>query len=116
MMVEPARFVAAMSQHWTNTLGNATSPALQAVWPQMADTFNAQIAGADNADAEHWRVLQPATGTGKTQGLAVYASMLLDADHPGVLIVVRLMSQADDVAANVNRLAGCDIARSYHTD
>jgi hypothetical protein len=116
MMVEPAHFVAAMSQHWTNALGNVISPALQAVWRQMADAFNAQIADADNTNAEHWRVLQPATGTGKTQGLAVYASMLPDADHPGVLIVVRLMSQADDVAANVNRLAGRDIARSYHTE
>ena len=114
-MVEPAVFVARMTERWTNELNNVASPELQAVWSQMAEAFNAQIADADNTDADHWRVLQPSTGTGKTQGVAVYSAMLPDENHPGVLIVTRLITQADNIAATVNELAGRTIARAFHS-
>lgn len=116
MKVEPAAFVARMTERWTTELNNVPSPELQAVWSQMADAFNAQIADADNPDADRWRVLQPATGTGKSQGAALFAAMLSDVDHPGVLIVTRLITQADDVAATVNKIAGRAIAHAFHSD
>jgi hypothetical protein len=114
--VEPDAFVAAMSRHWSDTLHNATSPALQAVWRQLAYTFNRQIAAHGTPEGQRWKVLQPATGTGKSQGLAVYCSMLPAEDHPGVLIVTRLKAQADEIAATINRLTGPDTALAYHGD
>ncbi len=117
MLVAPSVFVSAMTGHWQHTLNNTVSPALQAVWSQMAETFNRHIQTHGTEDGKRWRVLQPATGTGKSQGLAVYCSLLPRADHPGVLIVTRLKAQADEVAETINRLASGDpIAFAYHGD
>ena len=66
--VDPTAFVAAMTQHWEATLGNVSSPALQAVWSQMAHTFNRQIDNHGTPEGARWKVLQPATGTGKYDG------------------------------------------------
>jgi hypothetical protein len=74
MLVTPDNFVASMSRHWTDTLRNVVSPALQEVWRQMATAFNDQITDAENSHADRWRVLQPATGTGKSEGVAVYSA------------------------------------------
>jgi hypothetical protein len=116
MSVAPSVFVSAMRGHWINTLGNVTSPDLEAVWHQIASTFNRQIAAFGTTDADRWRVLQPATGTGKSQGLAVYCSLLPTFDHPGVLIVTRLKTQADEIAATINKLVGNTVALAYHGD
>jgi hypothetical protein len=117
MSIEPEAFVAAMSRHWSNTLRNVPSPALNAVWNQLAHTFNRQIAAHDSPEGQRWKVLQPATGTGKSQGLAVYCSMLPAQDHPGVLIVTRLKAQADEIAATIDDLTGKPgTALAYHGD
>src|SRR6266404_4116634 len=116
MPVEPDAFVAAMSHHWQTTLRNVTSSSLEAVWHQMASTFNHQIATAGTPGGQRWKVLQPATGTGKSQGLAVYCAMLPPIAHPGVLIVTRLKSQADEIARTVNILAGEQVSVAYHGD
>jgi hypothetical protein len=117
MTVEPAAFVAAMSDHWQLALHNVSSPALQAVWQQMAHTFNRQIEAYGTAAADRWKVLQPSTGTGKSQGMAVYCSMLPATNHPGVLIVTRLKAQADEIAATINTLAGNETtAIAFHGD
>ena len=109
-MIEPSRFAAQMAEHWAHRLTNVSSPALLLTWRKIAEAFNASIEDAAEplpfgADPK-WRVLNPATGTGKTQGLALYASMLPTEDHPGVLVVVRLKAQADDLATTINDLAG----------
>jgi hypothetical protein len=116
MTVEPTAFVAAMRAHWSTTLNNVSSPNLEAVWRQMATTFNRQISTFGTPEGDRWKVLQPATGTGKSQGLAVYCSMLADVDHPGVLIVTRLKAQADEIAETINKLAGREITIAYHGD
>lgn len=104
-------FVSEMTSHW-QSLGNCVSPELQAVWRQMCHTLNEQAQTRDS----RWRVLQPATGTGKSQGLALYSALHKDQPQIGILIVVRLKSQADEMAELINRLAGSQIARSRHTD
>lgn len=116
MTVEPAAFVAAMRRHWEGPLRNTASPRLEAVWYLMAKTFNAQIAHHGVPSETPWKVFKPETGTGKSQGLAVYCSMLPAVDHPGVLVVTRMKVQADDLAATINGLAGSDVALAYHTD
>jgi hypothetical protein len=117
MSVIPSIFVAAMSKHWTQKLNNVSSPALCATWDQLAHTFDRQIVAHGTPEGQRWKVLQPATGTGKTQGLAVYCSLLDAADHPGVLIVTRLKTQADGIAADINAMAGKPgTALAYHGD
>jgi hypothetical protein len=116
MTVEPTAFTAAMRDHWTTTLTNVSSSNLEAVWHQMAFTFNRQITAFGTPEGKRWKVLQPATGTGKSQGLAVYCSMLPEDDHPGVLIVTKLKTQADELADTINRLASREIALAYHGD
>lgn len=115
MMVEPESYVEAMTQYWQSTLNNVPSSPLRAVWRQMAHTFNRQIESFGTSEAERWKVLQPATGTGKSQGLAVYCSMLPEDRHPGVLIVTRLKAQADELATTINAIAGQKIALAYHS-
>lgn len=116
-----------MSRHWVEVLGNVSSPALKAVWKQMADTFIKQVVSSSTSDANKWRVLQLLTGTGKTQGLALFCAMLSEAEseadhpavleyHPGVLIVTRRIQQADELVETINKLAGRKVAIANHTE
>jgi hypothetical protein len=115
--VDPQCFVTAMSHHWSQVFGNVTNPALEAVWHQMADVFNAQIESHGTGRQDRWQVVQAPTGSGKSQGLAVYCSLLPETTaHPGALIVTRLKIQADELATTINRLTGRDDALAYHGD
>lgn len=117
MLPTPEDFIARMDDHWTGTLDNTSSDALRAIWGQMCLTFNNQISCGSSASGGDWQVLQPPTGTGKTQGLSVYCSMLPLDDHPGVLIVTRRKQQAEEIAADINAMAGRDdIATTDHSD
>ncbi len=112
MYVNPLGFVEAMTHHW-QTKENTASPALQHSWGQLAETLNAHIAGSNS---HRWSVLHPPTGTGKSLGLELYCSRLPQENHPGVLIIVRLKKQADEMADNINALAGAKVAIATHTD
>ena len=109
MIVNPLTFVEAMEKHWSGAINSA----LKQSWKQQAQTFNEHITGTNT---HPWSVLCPPTGTGKTQGLALYCSMLSLLDHPGVLIVVRMKEDADNLAEKINQLAKLDVALSVHTD
>jgi hypothetical protein len=114
--INPNTFIAAMNRRWCDTLGNQSSDSLRSVWKQIVTTFNRQIALHGTEEGRRWRVLQPATGSGKTQSLSVYCSMLDTERHPGVLIVTRLKAQADEIVSTINRLAGSEVAVAYHGD
>ena len=120
-IIPPAAFVERMTTHWTDTLGNIVSEPLRAAWLQMGEAFGRHIAAhGDPEQGTEWTVLQPATGSGKSQGTAVYCAMLsgyvTTIDHPGVLIVTRRIDEADDMAANINQLADRhDYAKAYHS-
>jgi hypothetical protein len=103
-LVTPEEFAAAMTARW-RSLGNTPSPRLQQLWMAMAKTFNRAIDDNDN----QWRVLQPPTGTGKTQGLCVYSALAIDknttASEPvGILVVTRTIVQADEIGATIREL------------
>jgi hypothetical protein len=108
-------FVHHMELRWTE-LGNVPSHALRMVWGQLAKTFNESIEAFGGEYGRLWRVVRPETGTGKTQGLCLYASMLPLEQHPGVLVVVRLKEQAKELASTINELAGARVASDHHTD
>lgn len=120
-MIDPNTFVNEMERHWLTRLGNVSSPALRQVWQQLANAFNDHIADHENPKRRsRWTVLQPPTGSGKSQGTAVYCGllsrMLQVHEHPGVLIVTRLIADADLVAHEVNTQAGREVAASYHSE
>lgn len=86
----------------------------------MAVAFGRQIIQHDDPDQRaEWLVLAPPTGSGKTQGIMVYCSMMANVppqEHPGVLIVTRLIDDADRIALEINKLsARQDYAISHHS-
>lgn len=93
-----------MRRHWQVRCKNVSTPLLEKAWGEMALIFNRHIAGeVDN----QWSILPLPTGTGKTQGLALYCAMLSKKKFcPGVLIVTGLTDEADDLAKLINDLAG----------
>lgn len=119
-MIEINEFVRAMTSHWTNSLGNVCSRNLQKAWRQIGEAFNAHIESHDNPkSASKWTVLSPPTGSGKSQGTAVYCSLLSRIPiekRVGALIVTRLKVDADAMAATINTLTGKQSAKAFHTD
>ena len=117
-MIKPKDFIKEMEKHWTERLGNVSSKALRKVWYQQAEVYGYYAIGDSHRD--EWTVLQPPTGSGKTQGTIVYCSMLsrLTGDlHPGVLIVTRLKADANQIAEKINELSGnMKEAVAYHSD
>jgi len=101
-----------MDSRWTGKLENTSSDALRLTWKQICSVLNEKIENWDDPEKKNkWPVLQPSTGTGKTQGLIVYSSLLSSLppeSHPGVLIVCRRKVDADGIAQQVNELS-----RSY---
>jgi hypothetical protein len=88
---------------------------------------NFQLATVEAAEGvkSRWRILQPPTGTGKTQGTCVYAAMQADLNRAtegtalrpvGILIGTRLKEDADNIRDTINRLAGRDVAVVHHSD
>jgi hypothetical protein len=116
--ISPETFSQAMRDHWEKTLGNTPSPSLMSLWGTMAKTFNTAI----ESDGTRWSVLQPPTGTGKTQGLSVFAALTAKANHDarsvknGILIVTRLIEQADELRETINHLAGFECAVAKHSE
>jgi len=122
-VVSPQAFTDAMLTRW-KSLGNAPSPRLLQLWTTMAQTLNDAATTSSNADTT-WRVLQPPTGSGKTQGLCVYAALAARQNRVDrgqdaasglyILIVTRTIAQADEIVATTNELAGEAVAVAKHS-
>ena len=115
-MIDPREFTNEMEKYWSRKLGNVPSEALMKVWFQQAKVFGRYAIGITHRD--EWTVLQPPTGSGKTQGTIVYCSMLpkiAGDSHPGVLIVTRLKTDADQIAEQINALSEEKQAVAYHS-
>jgi len=109
--MQPFDFACAMQAHWTKNLNNTPSSALMSLWVVMAQTFNSaiELSNTDDSARNLWRVLQPPTGSGKTQGIRIYSAMtaIRNAqadlkDRVGILIVTREIEEADKLAAQIN--------------
>ena len=74
-----------LNRHWTTPrpegLGQHSSSALVTLWRIMGETFQLATVEAASGVQSPWRILQPPTGTGKTQGTCVYAAMQADLNH-----------------------------------
>ena len=122
-LVSSEEFTERMDQRWSQGLHLSSSPALKTLWGIMADTFRtATINSINGVVASPWLILQPPTGSGKTRGACVYAAMQADANAQGtlkpvgVLIVTRLIAQVDQMAKEINELAGRTVAVAHHSD
>jgi hypothetical protein len=89
----------------------------------MGKTFQTSVVETAQGVQSPWRILQPPTGSGKTQGACVYAAMQANLNRDtqglrkpvGILIVTRRIEQADELASTINRLAASTVALSHHS-
>jgi hypothetical protein len=127
-LVCPHEFSERMLKHWTTPrpegLGQHSSAALVTLWRIMAENFQLATVEAASGIQSPWRILQPPTGTGKTQGTCVYAAMQAEFNREtestlrpvGMLIITRLKEDADNIRNTINILAGRDVAVVHHSD
>jgi hypothetical protein len=122
-LVSPQDFSGRMDIHWTERLQLVTSPALRTLWGIVASTFRTSIINSINGVVDApWLILQPPTGSGKTQGACVFAAMQADANAQGahkpvgILIVTRRIEQAEEIATTINKLAGRVVAATHYRD
>jgi hypothetical protein len=92
------------------------------VWRVMVDHYRSVVLSnlSDTAHKPSY-VLPLPTGSGKTEGTCVYAALQADRNvdrlRPlGVMIVTRLITDADKVAAKINTLAGRAVAVAHHSE
>jgi hypothetical protein len=123
-LVSPRAFEERMNLHWIQKLGLSSSPALRTLWRIIGDNFQNSIVETASGVQSPWRILQPPTGTGKTQGTCVYSAMQADLNRDtegvlkpvGILIVTRLKAEASNLRDTINALAGRDVAVVHHSD
>jgi hypothetical protein len=128
-LVSPRDFAERMNTYWTKPreqggLGQHSSPALRTLWTIMGENFRSSIIEAAKGVQSPWRILQPPTGTGKTQGTCVYSAMQAElnggteatAKPVGILIVTRLKEDADNIKNTTNQLAGRQVVVVDHSD
>ncbi len=123
-LVSPQAFVERLTHEWTTRYHNVPSVSLRKLWATMAKTYNEAITDTAGGVSPRWRILWPPTGSGKTLGAKVYAA--LQAEHNvatagfrkpvGILIVTRLIAQADEMVDAINALTGRQVAVANHTE
>jgi hypothetical protein len=119
-LVSPQDFTSRMRTHWEVTLGMPTPPALVSVWTIMAEQFVKSIINNTQAQPDAPSVILPLpTGSGKTEGTCIYAAMQAERNSGtatestkpvGVIIVTRLIEDADILAKKINEIVGRTIA------
>jgi hypothetical protein len=108
-----------MEEHWTHELKNVPNPALKESWHQIATTFEHHIKHHDDTEkAREWTILSPPTGSGKSESVVIYGAMLAERtneEHPGMLVVTRLIDDCNVMAERINRYGETDTAVAYHS-
>lgn len=115
-MINPTTFVEHLEQLWVEDYRLTASPKLREAWSCLCCHLNEVIGRSAFSESKELSVVPMPTGTGKTLGLAVYAALLPSTDHPGVLVVVRLKTEADELVTMINNIAGAPMAVAKHTD
>jgi hypothetical protein len=123
-LVPPQTFVERLKDQWTTQYHNVPSEPLQALWATMANTYEDAIRDTAAGVKPRWRILWPPTGSGKTLGAKVYAALQAEQnaalEHTrkpvGILIVSRLIAQAEEMVSAINTLAGRQVAIADHTN
>src|SRR6266404_6550802 len=104
-VVPPQTFVDRLTAQWTTAYHNVPSVPLRKLWATMANTYQEAIIDTAAGVTPKWRILWPPTGSGKTLGAKVYAALQAEQNAVtaglrkpvGILIVTRLIAQADEM-------------------
>jgi hypothetical protein len=123
-LVPPQTFVDRLTGVWTTSYHNVPSVSLRKLWATMAKTYQDAIIATAAGVSPLWRILWPPTGSGKTLGAKVYAALQAEQNATttgprqpvGILIVTRLIAQADEMVEAINALAGRQVAVADHTE
>ncbi|WP_412032881.1 hypothetical protein ACLIR7_13095 [Nitratireductor aquimarinus] len=125
--ISPVVFAQKMKEHWEK-MGNCSSEPLLQQWKNMGDALGrATLVGAcaksRKETSGQWQALKFPTGTGKTQGLCIYASLVAKQNvkleairRTGILVVTPFIREADGIATKINHLAGRECAVARHRD
>ena len=111
-----------MVQHWSEILNMPVTPALKEAWSVFELQSRALIINnAGSAPLKPSVVLPLPTGSGKTEGTCVYAALQAEANGSGstpvgVLIVTRMIKDAERLVSSINFLAGRTVAIASHSD
>ncbi|WP_354269759.1 DEAD/DEAH box helicase [Bradyrhizobium japonicum] len=114
-----------MVQHWSKISNGEmiATPALKDAWSVFELRSRDLI--INNASSTPFKpsvVLPLPTGSGKTEGTCVYAALQADANTKsgsipvGVLIVTRLIKDAERLVSSINSMAGRAVAVTSHTE
>ncbi|MGY4282045.1 hypothetical protein ACVWXO_001265 [Bradyrhizobium sp. LM2.7] len=121
-LVSPQDFTDRMQTHWTVTLGMPAPPALVSAWTIMAEQFVKSAINNARGQSDNPSVILPLpTGSGKTEGTCIYATMQAErnacatTEPVGVIIVTRLIEDADGLARKINDIAGRVVAVAQHS-
>jgi len=103
-------FVSSFKTKWGTEFNNVSNRGFERTWMSLCATFNRAIKLNQREDIKNQEgqrlVLSPQTGTGKTEGLKHYASMMWNQHpHPYILIVARQTEQCDNIAKEINQYA-----------
>lgn len=123
-LVSPQHFADRLTAEWTTSYHNVPSVPLRKLWATMANTYRDAIIDTAAGVRPRWRVLWPPTGSGKTLGAKVYAALqaqqnasIGDTGKPvGILIVTRLIAQANEMVDAINSLVGHQVAVADHSE
>jgi hypothetical protein len=123
-LVPPQTFVDRLTHEWTSAYHNVPSVPLTKLWTTMANTYQEAILDTAAGVTPRWRILWPPTGSGKTLGAKVYAALQAETNAAagslrkpvGILIVTRLIAQADEMVTAINTLAGRQVAVADHSE
>jgi len=123
-LVPPQTFVTRLTDQWTTAYHNVPSVPLRQLWTTMANTYQEAIIDTAARVTPRWRILWPPTGSGKTLGAKVYAALQAEQNAAtaglkkpvGILIVTRLIAQADEMVNAINALAGREVAVADHSE
>ncbi len=113
--IDLSEFIRRMHLRWRKHDNTANEPLVK-TWRMIAEVFNRKIAEVGTEDEPKTHVLPPKPGNGKTESAIVGGAMLgADGEHR-CLIVVRLIRNAERVAAEINAEAGREVAVAKHSE
>lgn len=102
-------FVEAMEEKWRE-YDNVVSDPLRTVWAQIALAMNQQI----ESPSLPRPVIPAELGAGKSTSAKMYCAMMAHAfQHPGILVVVQTVEQAQEYAHDINNWSGTNTALAF---
>lgn len=100
---------------------NTSSDRLLDLWELLFEYFNESYHRNTTNEEKRYMVVPAPTGSGKTQCFRFYAAELTrkefdEGERPGMLIVTTFIDEIDEAVAQINKMAGAEVAATYHSE